>query len=183
MSGTLSKLSPANLSLKERLKLKSRQPALILDISGSMNSDCEPGHSKIDALRSIVNNIKVFPPTYVFNSEPQKLKDRKVPKPRGGTVMSRVLDLVKKNGHKKVIMITDGECNNWDKENALEAVKGIELSVLYVGAGPKPEFLDQLVNAGKGGYCTQEDLSRPLEIEGKLTLLLESGEGTGTINL
>ena len=66
-------------------------------------------------------------------------------------------------------MITDGEAT--DKASALEAVVGLNIQILYVGAGIKPAFLDELA-AKCGGYCNKQDLTKPKELAAELKLLM-----------
>lgn len=171
--GTISKAMPSNLSLVERLKQKKSNPCLLLDLSSSMNEDCEPGRAKIQALTEIVRGLKNNPTIIAFNDTAWETDKNAKFIGKYGTNMSTAIELAKRLHHHAAIMITDGEAN--DKERVLEAVKNFNLRILYVGPGPKPSFLDDLANAG-GSTCTLEDLTMPAELEGKLQLLLGEGK-------
>ena len=173
MTDSIMKQDNQSLSLRDRLKLTKNIPCLLLDVSGSMNIDCEPGHRKIDALRDIVLGLNTNPAVYVFNHACVKASKSSIPEPSGSTTYSIALNYVKNFGHKKVVMITDGECDHYDQVNALDAVLDMELNIMYVGSGPKPEFLDKLANAASG-KCSLDDLSMTKELTERLTLLLES---------
>jgi len=164
--GTLSK-SWSELSLVEKLNRMRATPCLILDTSGSMNEDCEPGCRKIDALRKIVSKQKAK--MFSFNYDLTEVKADSIPEPSGGTFLAPALREMKKLKIKEAVIITDGEVS--DQQDTLAEVKGLKLKVLYVGAGPKPPFLDELAR-NSGGFCDQEDLKFTKELEEKITLLL-----------
>jgi hypothetical protein len=146
-----------------------------------MNSYCEPGHKKIDALRSIVASLKTIPAMYAFNDTCVKLLTRDIPAPYGGTRLSVALNKIKADGHRKAIIVTDGEVDHYDQELSLNLAKEIELKVLYVGVGDEPEFLKKLAKLS-GGFCTKEDLTKPKELEMKLAGLIEAPK-SGVIEL
>jgi hypothetical protein len=162
-----------NRSLLERFKAKRTDGCLLIDISGSMSSDCEPGCSKINAVREIVKGIAGDPVMLAFEYRVHKIKNKKIPDPMGGTMLAPALKAVKDRGFKSCIIITDGEV--YDKEASLAEIQDLEIKVMYVGPGPKPEFLDDLANRS-GGFCTLEDLSKRKELTDKVQFLLGSGE-------
>jgi len=169
-----------SLTLTERLRLKRSQPALLLDISGSMSAELEPNYSKIQALSDIVAGVKGNPKIFTFNSSvSEAFKDQQF-YAKGGTLMAKALNHIKSLGFKKVVMITDGIAN--DPTLTLEAVEGLELQILYVGPEPKPKFLEALARKANG-YCSQEDLKNPKMLTEKIQLLLGSGEVKGAIQL
>jgi hypothetical protein len=166
------------LTLTERLEMKkqNKSKGLILDISGSMTDEIEPGFRKIDALRDIVKELKGGFTTIVFNSHACVKENRKIPEPSGGTVMSSAFKLTKENGIREAIMITDGDCNQFDKEAALHEVEGLKLQIMYVGKPElKPEFLDQLARCS-GTLVTTEDLKKVKEVTGKVQLFLSAAK-------
>lgn len=170
----ITKASDTNLTLKERLALK-RQPlaggaCLLLDVSSSMSISIEPGERRIDALRKIVAAIPGNPPTYAFADNIRKIQKSEVPNPCGFTYMGVAFTALKLEGHKSVIMVTDGEAS--DKTAALQAVEGLTVQIMYVGSGPEPEFLKELAKKA-GGFCTLENLRKPKELAEKITRLLE----------
>ena len=174
--GTLARTLDQSLSLKERLQLKKSNKVLLLDYSGSMSSDCEPGISKIQALRDIVSKLSGI--RIIAFNDIAWILDNINATPRGGTYMSKAILYAQSMNYKQAVMVTDGEDAFCDQNAALEAVKDFQLQILYVGPGPRPEFLDKL-----GSKCTTESLSRPQELEGKLRLLLEDGQERKNIQL
>lgn len=173
----------SSLSLSQRMKIKKNSPVLLLDTSSSMTAYLEGETRRIDALRSIVSSLKVTGAIYSFNDRCSPCLKDAIPTPAGGTMMSQAFNYLKSQGHKKVIMITDGEA--LDKGAALSSVVGLELQVMYVGTGEVPDFLNQLVTASGGSFCTKEDLTLPKELGEKIQLLLEAGkqDAGGTICL
>lgn len=177
----LYKQTENNLTLKQRKEIKKNMPALLLDTSGSMNWSVEPGQTRIGALRNIVNNLKMAGNIYYFNDVCQACLKDAIPNPAGGTMMSVAFNYLKSQGIKKVIMITDGEAV--DKVEALNAVIGLELQVMFVGSGEVPEFLNELVRVSGGSFATKENLTLPKELTAKIQLLLGAGTGDQTICL
>jgi hypothetical protein len=171
----------SGLTLSEKLKIK-RKKLLIIDISGSMNEEIEPGVTKTDAVKDIVKSI--IGNKIVFNSEARLLDvNEEIPNPSSGTVMSKAFKLAKSLKYKEAIMLTDGNDASYDQEIALDEVgEGmLKLQIMYIGAGERPAFLDKLA-AKAGGFCTTEDLKMTKELETKLQLLLGSSD-TGPICL
>lgn len=183
MTQELNKQTSTGLSLKDRMKQKDSAPTLLLDTSGSMHSECEPGTSRIAALRNIVANIKGSPKIYSFNDICVPCLKNAIPEPCGGTWLSRALQTLLDKNIKKILLLTDGEAQ--DQFQSLEFVKahGIAVQVMYIGPGSVPKFLEDLASAAGGSMCTQEDLSKTAELEGKITLLLEAGNMGGPVCL
>lgn len=165
----------SGLTLSEKLKIK-RKKLLIIDISGSMNEEIEPGMTKIDAVRDIVKSI--IGNKIVFNSAAALLDiNEEIPDPSGNTIMSKAFKLAKSLKYKEAIMLTDGNNVSYDQEIALNEVgEGmLKLQIMYIGTGERPAFLDRLA-AKAGGFCTTEDLKMTKELETKLQLLLGSSD-------
>ena len=139
----------------------------------------EPNRSRIDALRSIVEDLKVTYETYAFSTYINKIDQKHIPSPNGGTRLGHALDQLLHNNRKKVVLITDGEAE--DPARCLELAKNFELAIMYVGSGDRPQFLDDLANAAHG-TCSTEDL-RQKELTEKITLLLGSGSQVGDIQI
>ena len=177
--GTLAKSEPSNLTLVERLKARKNQYALLLDLSGSMASSLEPQQTKYEALCGIVQRLQSPVEIFAFNTSTTKVTRDSIPRPSGGTIMSQALRFVKSLNIKKVIMVTDGNDADYDKQVALEEAKDMELKIMYVGPDPKPAFLDQLAT---NGFCTSEDLKQPTVLSEKLRLLID-GEVNRSIQL
>lgn len=136
------------LSLVERLKLQKNTPALLLDISGSMNCYGEGGEKRrIDSLRDIVSSLTNTGKVFSFNDACHPCLKDAIPNPTGNTYLSIAFEKLKQQGIKSIILITDGEAN--DKPQALDSVENLQLQILYVGHGDTPDFLKQL--AAKAG--------------------------------
>ena len=168
----LTKEGNQNLTLVERLKLKRTGAVLLLDCSGSMSSDCEPGLSKIQALRNIVTGLPGDPTIFWFNSLSGVCTKDTIPDPRASTYLAPALARLKSNGHKNVVLITDGDIN--DKDATLAAMVGMTIKPMYVGAGARPAFLDKLASMS-GGFATTDDLRQRKALTEKVTLLLNRG--------
>jgi hypothetical protein len=165
----------SGLTLVERLKARSlnKKLCLILDVSGSMASDVEPGVSKIDALRNIVSGIVGNSTCIEFSTDARVAAKNKISDPHGNTYLSKALILAKDQGFKDCLILTDGDVSGHDKPITLNEAKGMNLQIMYIGAGPRPEFLNEL-----GNIVTTEDLKKPKELTAKIQLLLGAGDET-----
>jgi hypothetical protein len=143
---------------------------LLLDVSGSMAEDCEPGRSKWDALRKMLGNFFGVR-MYAFASEciPCSMSIVGGLAPGGTTDMAKAFRVIKRAGVGSLILITDGEPN--DEEDALRAAAGLRIDIFYVGAGPRPSFLDRLAAACRGTAQTA-NLAKPQELTAKIKPLL-----------
>ena len=174
----ITKATDQNLTLTERLKLKRSCSVLLLDCSGSMNEDVEPGRSKASALRDIVSGLDQNH-FFWFNSTFGECTKDTIPNPSGNTYLAALLNDIKSKGHRSVIILTDGDIN--DKFATLLARRSLAIKVMYIGAGQRPAFLDQLASAGN---ATTEDLKETKQLTNKIQLLLGSGaERKGAIEL
>ena len=167
-----------SMTLVERLKARTvalGNKVLILDMSGSMHSDVEPGLSKIQALKDIVSSISGNPSIIVFNSSAHVADKNSIGEPTGNTYMAEAFQLAKDQGFKSALLITDGIAN--DPTEALIEAVGLNIQIMYVGAGNKPKFLDDLA-AQSGGFCTKENLKLDAqkELSTKIQLLLGDGK-------
>jgi uncharacterized protein with von Willebrand factor type A (vWA) domain len=170
MSKSLTPHTP-ELSLAERLRqaLAKNQPAangaasasppppaartcLLVDVSGSMAEDCEPGRRKIDALREVVATLG---PVEMYAFSTRCLKASTVPEPGGCTNMALAFRRAKADGYDGVVIVTDGlpyvSDERRDEAAAMDAVRGLALQIFYVGPEPKPPFLDRLAAAARAG--------------------------------
>lgn len=171
MPEELQKSTETNLTLVERLKISRSSSCLLLDVSTSMNSDVEPGKTKMEALVDIVEGLTGNPVTYLFGSTVRKVNRNEVPRKAtdGATNMAPALRQIKLDGFKSAIMITDGDAT--DKSQTLIEIEGVSLQIMYVGSGNKPDFLDELAKKG-GTFCTKQDLKLTKELTAKVQLLL-----------
>lgn len=184
--GTLARNINQNLSLSERLKQRraSFDSALLLDTSGSMSGLCDATTTKIEALMNIVKTLNCKN-MYAFSTYARKLVDNKEHLiAGGGTNLYPALNMLKNDGQKQAIVITDGDIT--DKDLTLEflnANPNIKLQILYVGPiDDKPAFLEELASK-TNGFCSVENLASPKELAEKIQLLLGSGEKKDNIQL
>lgn len=115
---------------------------LLLDTSGSMLDMAEPGLAKIEALNQVV---KLLNPEacYDFNYTCQKADKNTRFEASGSTNLLDALETVKADGHKEIVLVTDGEPTS-DRDLTLAAAKNLKVEIVYVGPEPRPQFLDQL---------------------------------------
>ena len=140
-------------------KIKMGQEAvprvMLLDISSSMNGPSEdPKVTRIEALRKLVVDMKLMPgqTVYTFSYLAERCDPNHIPEPSGGTNLTGAFKKLKEDGHKSVVLITDGEPDN--PKAALEEAKGFSgLEIFYVGSGQQPSFLKKLAKAGGGSSC------------------------------
>ena len=173
MTAELTQNTEKHLTLTERLHVRRNSTTLLVDTSGSMASDCEPGLSKIQALRNIVNGLSGSSAIMWFNSKFGWCAKDSIPDPCDCTYLANVLMHLKALGHRSIVLITDGDIT--DKQETLVACKDMNIKCMYIGAGPRPEFLDKLANLS-GGWATTEDLTQQKLLTEKVQLLLGSGE-------
>ena len=126
----------------------SGSTCLLLDVSGSMAEDCEPGRSKIDALREIVPTLNCAA-VYAFADDVNKCRPAAIPGPAGQTYMSRAFQRAKTDGHAACVLITDGIPTE-PEAAVMRAAAGLHIEIFYVGPAPKPAILDKLARAGQG---------------------------------
>ena len=113
---------------------------------------CEPGRSKIDALRDIVRGLTA-PRIYAFSVACKRVCDE-IPEPRGGTALHLAFLRLRADGITRAVLITDGLPD--DEDAALREVRGLGLDIFYVGPAPKPEFLDRLAAAARAGSRAEQ---------------------------
>lgn len=115
---------------------------LLLDTSGSMMEMADPGLTKIEALNQVV---KLLNPEacYEFNYACRKADRNEQFKASGSTNLLDALEMVKADGQKEIVLVTDGEPTS-DRDLTLAAAKNLKVEIVYVGPEPRPQFLDQL---------------------------------------
>lgn len=138
--------------------------ALLLDISGSMAEDCEPGLAKIQALREIVPTVVTGrTAVYSFNSSVRRIRATAIPSPQGYTMMAQAFRELKRDSHTSAVLITDGLPYPDTESEVLEAAQGLHLTIFYVGPPPKPVLLDKLAHQ-TGGQAHQSSLRKTKEL-------------------
>lgn len=160
---SIAKRSGAVAALPQQPQQQQAIPkALLLDLSGSMDGKTEkPGERRIDALRNLVSDMQLTSgqPVYAFSYSCERCDPNCIPEPSGGTDLAKAFKHLKVEGHKSVILITDGQPD--DAAEALEEAKGLRLEIFYVGAGRKPAFLTQLAKAC-GGSAREVTMDKQL---------------------
>ena len=152
--------------IAERLKGRSKQSqCLLLDVSGSMESNCGDGRSKLAALKAIAQE---FLGTRQFS-----FSDECVERPpqyaESNTNMARAFATIKSAGITHVVLITDGQPDSEDA--ALRAAVGLTIDIVYVGPQPEPPFLARLAQL-TGGQYGAGSLAQQKQIEQRVHQLL-----------
>ena len=176
MTNELQQQKDNNLTLVEKLRLKKQSQGnavLLLDVSYSMNAPVDGDKRKIDALREVVADLHSAEALYWFSSDFGSCTKDTIPNPMGGTNLSGLLKHIKEKGYKSCIVLTDGDIS--DKAETLRTKEGLNIKVMYIGAGPRPAFLDQLASSG---IATTENLKQTKQLTEKVRLLLEAGSET-----
>lgn len=173
--------SVAIKSLDDLVRVREAEnPFLLVDVSGSMSERMRNGKTKIEALRQVVSDATRSQRAtliafggrdggaYVVNSVPQA---------GGGTPLAEAIDLARTKEAGRCVVISDGMP---DSQNAaMDAARafGGQIDVVYVG-DPSDDsiyggsaFLKRLAES-TGGSEFNGDLSKPLELAGKVAGLL-----------
>src|SRR6266705_589657 len=142
MSNLIKRHTESNkLNLKEKLNLSRSGKCLLVDTSGSMYETTEIGKAKYVIVNEILsklelNRIKLFE----FNDSCNEVTN--IGLPTGSTNLSEAFNTIKNKGCSYCLLVTDGRPNN--AETALEASKGLNIDIIYIGNPPVPEFLTKL---------------------------------------
>jgi hypothetical protein len=139
------KSAPGTADAPNPVALVRHQQCLLLDCSSSMEEDVEPGTSKHDALRRL---LPQFLGTRRFAFSDACAAVSALPAPNGTTDMAGAFGAIKRAGVRHAVLITDGVPNS--EAAALREAKGLRLDIFYVGAAPRPAFLDKLAAATGG---------------------------------
>lgn len=169
----LVKVIAGSPTLAERLK-KHIQPhtqplptqCLLVDVSGSMLEDCEPGKMKITAVKQICRD---FPGVRQFSFS-MECKEEPPDRALGSTNLAGAFIFIKEKGITHCVLITDGYPDS--ETDAMIQAKGLTIDIIYVGPPPAPQFLARLAQA-TGGQYGSGNLTQTKAIEQKLQLLLE----------
>ncbi len=159
-------------SLDDFLKV-SRRSMMLVDVSSSMNEIIRSGGTKIEACRATCDALRESNPVPVaaFGGIVE-LVDR-VPHPSGGTPLHLGIEFAQGLGADHLVVITDGEPDS--EQAALAAAKafGGVIDVFYIGNGDDEgsRFAAQLARL-TGGSVNLTDLKDPLQLAGKIQLLL-----------
>jgi Mg-chelatase subunit ChlD len=183
LARTTTAVDRLNGSLKKgglRDFVKSRRRSLLLvDCSGSMADRIQTGERKIDALRTVVTNLRTTHPVPVaaFGSRSGAVVIvETVPEPHGNTPLDKAIDFGAQAGATHLCVVTDGQPNS--EALAFDAADrfGKPVDVFYIGNGHDYglKFAQELARR-TGGTCHLSDLGKPKELEQKIAGLLGDG--------
>ncbi len=167
LAGTL-----ARRSLSDLVKARTQISLLVVDCSGSMSEETDKGERKIDALRTVVAEVRerVACKVLAFGHawEPEIVDS--IPDPSGGTPLHDAITAGKMHRANHLIVVSDGIPDSTSA--ALEAARdfGGKIDAVYVGpkGGPGPAFMQQLASL-TGGTSDALDLAQK-ELVGKRIL-------------
>jgi hypothetical protein len=146
---------PAHTSASAIVRTTPSNPGarqcLLLDVSGSMSEECEPGRSKWQALRALLPQFALAQ-MFAFSDDVRPCGPASLPPPSSGTNMAGAFIYLKSHRIGHAVLITDGLPN--DEEAALREARGLRLDIFYVGPAPRPAFLDRLAAATGGSAQT-----------------------------
>lgn len=171
-------VSPAQAKL-DRLIAKRTQAqriVLVLDCSGSMSSEADsPGERRIDALRGVVNSLRLKGMTFrqlIFNSS--HMWSDVIPEPAGGTDMAGAFEFCAKINPEHVIVVSDGQPDN--PQAALLAAKQLrcKVDVFYVGPSNDTHCKDFLQSLATSTGGSSQAVSFA-ELEAKVAGMLGTG--------
>jgi Mg-chelatase subunit ChlD len=167
LAGTL-----ARRSLSDLVKTRMQVSLLVVDCSGSMAETTDKGERKIDALRTVVAEVRerVACKVLAFGHAWQPEIVDAVPEPSGGTPLHDAITTAKGHRATHLIVVSDGIPDS--QTAALEAARdfGGKIDAVYVGpkGGPGPQFMQQLAGL-TGGTSDALDLAQK-ELVGKRIL-------------
>lgn len=162
---------PATKESRTPVSASGRAKCLLLDVSGSMAEECEPGRSKWDALQALMPSLAVFGVrVFAFANSCVSMSVAGLPRPGGGTEMGAAFRTVKAHGAHNIVLVTDGLPS--DEADAIRAAAGLKVDIFYVGPAPRPAFLDRLARATSGS-AHSANLAAPRKIVAPIRALLE----------
>lgn len=169
MEGAITKattgIAKSALAVALERRGNQQQRVLLLDTSGSMNSEADvTGERRIDALRGVVESLRqqgVAFRTICFNSSP--FFSDVIPEPSGGTNLSAALELAESINARHIVVVSDGVPDS--KDAALTVASRLAARIDCYHVGPKAEteaanFLRELARNGgdAGGSVTFAEL-------------------------
>lgn len=170
LTKTFTRREPAGTSLSDRIRaavqttqtsqtgsagsgMTGPEHALLLDVSGSMESWISPNVRAIDELAKVAREFQGVR-KFEFASSTREMKPTDNPGDGDtvgtGTNVALALLTAKSKGVLHAIVITDGQPD--DADAALRAAKGIRVDVFYIGPDPAPQFCRDLANQTGGQY-------------------------------
>ena len=147
----------AETGLLSKVKALSSDKCLLIDVSGSMLDRVNNEQTKFSIMQNILNDIQGYR-RFAFDDFCREIKqDELLPRTMGGTRMHLAFEEIKKNNLKHIILVTDGIPDN--EELALDAAKGLNIDVIYIGPKPVPDFLKKLTSLNNGVFTNIDLLS------------------------
>jgi Mg-chelatase subunit ChlD len=165
-------------SLKDLVRARTKRSLLIVDCSGSMREPIRSGERKIDALRTVVKNLRETHPVPVaaFGTREGIVLVDTVPEPSGMTPLHSAIDFGRREGATHLVVVTDGLPDSEEAAFAAATTFGHPIDVFYIGDGHDrgSRFAAELAKL-TGGTAHLTDLGKPKELSTKIAGLL--GEG------
>ena len=147
----------AETGLLSKVKAFSSNKCLVIDVSGSMTDMINNEQTKWSIMNNIIKDIGGYR-RFAFSDLCIEIKqEESLPKWYGGTRMDFAFEEIKKNNLKSIILVTDGIPNS--EELALNAAKGLNIDVIYIGPQPVPDFLKKLTSLNNGVFTNVDLLS------------------------
>lgn len=117
---------------------------LLCDVSDSMNALIGNNKEKIKAIDCVNEVLASFrgAKVYEFSTDCNLVPSGTKLKTKASTNMAGAFIKVKTDGHKEIILITDGAPDSVSA--ALLEANGLKISIIYIGPKPIPEFLTKL---------------------------------------
>jgi Mg-chelatase subunit ChlD len=160
------------------LLVGARRSLLLVDCSSSMHARTMGGKRRIDALRTIVTDLRATHPVPLaaFGGNDQVEIVEAPVEPTGGTPLDIAIDFGKEQGANHLVVVTDGEPNS--ELTAFAAAKrfGGPIDVFFVGDAftRGAQFAKELAEM-TGGTSGVSSLDAPKELTSKIAGLLGDG--------
>lgn len=154
----IQKINSAAVKAQERQMLvnapfKARlagRPVILLDRSGSMAAMMRNGASRLENALEAVKDAAGGALILAFGSSVEEVSDVRGLFPSGSTAMHLAFSEAKRRGASRVAIVTDGEPDS--PAMALEAARGLRVSIVFIGDGEPTEFLRDLADQTGGEF-------------------------------
>lgn len=162
-------------------RIKSLERAILIDGSSSMTDWLPGGTNRHEVVKKVykehLQSLEMRMFNFAdYNDFKEILRQEGLPYPCGGTDMTHAFEKLKELGVKRVIIVTDGQPN--DPNTALDAAKGLQFDIVYIGEPPIPDFLLKLGNIKGNSFQSVDMLKEGSfgELSGKIKGLLGTGK-------